>query len=327
MYLHGDRTFLRRRQRGLDRRTRHFNHIHGGEFAHLLARLDAGQIEQVHNQLPHAVEAHQAAVHRALRGLRIRRRAFLQEPQIAFHGHQRRLELVHQHGQELEADLALLLRQLACLPAQDVVPGRLANGIPQLFRGERLGKEIEGPPLGGADRDIQRGVRRDHDDQRVFMFLIEPIQHIQARHSGQLVVEQDNVELARLHHLQPLLAAFRLLDLQAHVPVAIGQRHPKPVKHTRGTGPHPKLVVYDQHTQGVHGNSLQVLRYHVLLQCCFHRQGILRTSSPRKSVRAQTRGFWWFEKVVVTRRPLARPPPTPRSSWILPAARSGAASP
>ena len=158
--LHRDASLLRRGQRGLDRRARHLDQIDRGKFARLLPRLDAGQVEQIDNQLPHAVEAHQAAVDRALRGLRIRGRAFLQEAQVAFHGHERRLELVHQHGQELEANLALLLRQLACLPAQDVVPGRLANRVAQFFRGERLGQKIESPPLGGADRDIQRSVRR-----------------------------------------------------------------------------------------------------------------------------------------------------------------------
>ena len=284
-------SLLRCRQRGLDRRARHLDQIDRGEFARLLARLDAGQVEQIDNQFPHAVQAHQAAVDGALRGLRIRGRALLQKPQVSFHCHERRLELVHQHGQELKANLALLLRQLARLPAQDVVPGRLANRIAQFFRGERLGQKIESAPFGGADRDIQRRVRGDHDDQRIVVSLIQSFQHVEAGHPGQLVVEQDNVELARLHRLQPLLAALRLRHFQADVSVGVGQRHPKPVEHPRRPGPHPDFVVYDQHAQGVHGASLQVLGNCVSFQCCFHGQGTLRTSSPRKRVRHWTRSF------------------------------------
>ena len=80
-----------------------------------LARLDARQVQQVDDELAHAVHADEAAIdHLRFVGLGPVRRIL----QVALDGVERRLELVGEHGDELEADLALLLGQLrACAAA------------------------------------------------------------------------------------------------------------------------------------------------------------------------------------------------------------------
>ena len=87
------------------------------ELALLLARLDARQVEQVDDELAHALDADEAAVdHPVVRGRVVAGGAVLQDVQVALDGRQRRLQLVREDRDELEADLALLLRP-ACGPA------------------------------------------------------------------------------------------------------------------------------------------------------------------------------------------------------------------
>ena len=89
----------------------------------------------------------------------------LQDLEVPLDGVERRLELVGQDRDEVEADLALLLGQPARLLAEDELLGRLAHGVAQFLGGERLGKEVVGAQLGGLDRRLEGRVGGDHDGE------------------------------------------------------------------------------------------------------------------------------------------------------------------
>ena len=140
-----------------------------------LARLDARQVEQVEDELLHAVDAHDAALHHRevlvlLGGA--------QDVEVALDGVERRLELVRQHADEVEADLALLFGELARLAAEDELAGRLAHRVAQLVGRERLGEEVVGAELGRLDRRLEGGVGGDHDGEQVTALLAEGVEHV-----------------------------------------------------------------------------------------------------------------------------------------------------
>jgi len=62
---------------------------------------------------------------------------------------------VGEHRDEVEADLALLLRQLARLFAEDELVGGLAQRVAEFLGGERLGEEVVRTQLGGLDRRLE----------------------------------------------------------------------------------------------------------------------------------------------------------------------------
>ncbi len=169
-----------------------------------LAGLDAGEVEQVHDELLHAVHAHDAALDhlQVLVGL-----GGAQDVQVALHRVERRLELVREHRDEVEADLALLLGQLARLLAQDELAGRLAQRVAQLLRGERLGEEVVGAELGRLDRGLEGRVGRDHDGQDRTALRAHGVEDVHAADARQLEVEQQQVDLAAL--VQPRQVVLR----------------------------------------------------------------------------------------------------------------------
>ncbi len=63
---HVDAAPIRQRLHRLDGRARHLDQVDVGQVAPLLPRLDARQVEQVEDQLAHAVEAHAASAGSAL---------------------------------------------------------------------------------------------------------------------------------------------------------------------------------------------------------------------------------------------------------------------
>ncbi len=100
----------------------HGRYVHFGELAGLLARLDAGEVQEVEDELAHAVQTDEAAVdHLAL----LRRLVLLQQLEVALDGVERGLEFVRQHRDEVEAHLPLFFGQTTRFAADDQLVGGL----------------------------------------------------------------------------------------------------------------------------------------------------------------------------------------------------------
>ena len=89
------------------------------EVSLFLAGLDPGQVQQIQDQLPHAVQANKTSIKHVVVGVRIvASGAFSDDPQIAFDRTQRRFQFVGQHRNELETNLAFLFGQSPGFPLQ-----------------------------------------------------------------------------------------------------------------------------------------------------------------------------------------------------------------
>ncbi len=142
--------------------------FHGHDGPQPLARLDRGEVEQVGDELAHAVGPDEAAVqHVVVSGQISAEGALLDHVQVAFDGRDRCLHLVGEHGDELEPDLAFFLGEPAGLALQDQVARRLADGAAQFLGRERLGQEVVGAAPGGRHGGLERRVGGDHDGQQV----------------------------------------------------------------------------------------------------------------------------------------------------------------
>ena len=81
----------------------------------------------------------------------------------------------------------------------------LADGEHGLVVGKRLLDEVEGAHAGGLHRGLHRAVAADHDHRQVGEALADDAQPLQAVHTGQPDVEQDQVHILLVEQLQPLL--------------------------------------------------------------------------------------------------------------------------
>jgi len=156
-----------------------------------------------------------------------------------------------QDGQELEPDLPLLTGQLVGAALEQIVVRRFPHRHPQLLRREGLGQKIERAQLGGPDRRLQRGVGRDHDGEQLDLPLHDPVQHIQAGHAGQLVIEQQQLRPERLDDLEALLAAGGLPELESQLRLQVGKVDLELAERALSRQAHPRLVIDDENPHRV----------------------------------------------------------------------------
>ena len=104
----------------------------------------------------------------------------MQNVQVALDRVQRRLELVGQHRDEVEANLTALLDELPCLAAQNELRRGLAQAVTKLIRRERLGQEVVGAELGRLDSSLEGGVSGDEQGEHLPALFIHLLQHLEA---------------------------------------------------------------------------------------------------------------------------------------------------
>ncbi len=229
------------------------------QVAPLLARFDPRQVEQVDDELAHPLGPDERPIDDARDGGGVVAGGpVLQHAQKPLDRGQRRLQLVPEHGDELEADLPFLLGQAPGLALHQVVADGAPQGHAQVVGREGLRQHVVRATLGGLDGHLQRGVCRDHDRECLVPPVPDLLQDVEARHPRHLHVEQEDVRSRRRHHLQRRFAALGALDLKgdglfAGVPEPHGVR-----AEDAGYGePHPGFVVDHENAKGFHGTAPQ----------------------------------------------------------------------
>jgi len=90
---------------------------------------------------------------------------------------------------ELEGGGDLLLEQLVLFLEPDEVEG-VVDKQDDLFQGDGLFDEVEGPELGRLHGRLDRAVARHHDDLDLGVLALDELEHLEAVHAGQPDIEQ-----------------------------------------------------------------------------------------------------------------------------------------
>ena len=208
-----DAARLRLGEQCLDGRRRGLAEIERHEFPLALARLDVRHVQQVGNQLPHALDPQAAAAGQRQIIVHVGPELPLFDHcQVALDGAERRLQFVPKHADELKADLPLLVGQPPGLLAENHPRRRLADRALKLAGRERLGQKVVRSLFRGRHRRLDRRIRGDHDRQHVELHAADPIEHVEPAHPRHLVVQQQDVGRIALDDFDGRLAAVHLFD-------------------------------------------------------------------------------------------------------------------
>ncbi len=213
-----------------------------------------GEIEEVDDELAHAVDPHERAVdHAVVGGEGVARHAARHDAEVILDRGQGRLELVREHGHELEPHLPLFGLELLRLALEEQVLGRLAHRVGELLGREGLGQKIEGAVLGGVDRHFERGVGGDHDREDVVFHARSAGKNLQSLHVRELVVEEEEVRRFGLQESERLSPRGRHARGKRDLLAEIGQRDAEVLQDAFRAEPHARLVVHDEHRECRHG--------------------------------------------------------------------------
>ena len=114
-----------------------------------------------------------------------------------------------------------VLAQHAILGDQPALGERVAHDGQDFVVLERLGDVVEGAPLHGGNRALDRRERRDHDHRQIVVYLLELVERGHAVHARHHDVDDGGVERERASELEP----FGGVGGEAHgVPLARQQR-------------------------------------------------------------------------------------------------------
>jgi len=118
------------RAQGIHALARDLCQLHGREIPRLHSRFQPGHIEQIEDELAHALDARDGASHHVAPGFLIADHTVQHRNQVALDRAQWRLQFVHENADQLETCTPLLGRQLLGLPAKyQVARGAADDGL------------------------------------------------------------------------------------------------------------------------------------------------------------------------------------------------------
>ena len=135
------------------------------------------------------------------------------------HAHHRSENLLHRRAAADDVVPAVLaaefLFKLAVLVAQIADFERLADDGYQMIERKRLQQEIDGAGLHRLDRVLDRAERGHHDHRDMRIHAADDLEHLEAGHSGQLEIGEDQV--GAIDQRQRFFGGRGLLDIETGV--------------------------------------------------------------------------------------------------------------